>query len=336
VSGSLPVRKLTEQVLAKGRALELATLLEVLVPVARMRDLARKFGISPKGGFRIEKAPAHVLAPLLAELTDADKLEEVLLLLAPPRPVAAAPAAEVPADVSALLALREAELARTREELDRAREVAARGRERETELQRRVQQQDQELVLLRRQREAEAAEAAAAVPARPARSEPDWELRQQLRDLEDEREGFLAADAALRRQLAHNQSRMRELEESNAELEALLPKGRRRHRPVQPPPEAERRFRLPHFTPAFYKSLVGKERKAIERAMQAVLLFATEGHAYPGLEVKQLGGQDTWSLRASLGLRVYFRQIEDGDIEVLELADREDQHTTLRRLKERQ
>ena len=87
--------------------------------------------------------------------------------------------------------------------------------------------------------------------------------------------------------------------------------------------------------PSFYKSLVGKERKSVERAFQAILLFCTEGHAYPGLEVKQLGGQDTWSLRASLGLRVYFTQRPDGDIELLELADREDQHTTLRRLKER-
>ncbi len=66
-----------------------------------------------------------------------------------------------------------------------------------------------------------------------------------------------------------------------------------------------------------------------------MLVFCTEGHAYPGLEVKQLGGQDTWSLRASLGLRVYFRPLADGEIELLELGDREDQHTTLRRLKER-
>jgi hypothetical protein len=51
--------------------------------------------------------------------------------------------------------------------------------------------------------------------------------------------------------------------------------------------------------------------------------------------VKQLGGQDTWSFRASLGLRVYFRPVGDGDIELLELADREEQHTTLRRLKEK-
>ena len=37
----------------------------------------------------------------------------------------------------------------------------------------------------------------------------------------------------------------------------------------------------------------------------------------------------------NLGLRVYFRQRPDGDVEILEVADREEQHTTLRRLKER-
>ncbi|MCK5945323.1 MAG: hypothetical protein KAI24_25260, partial [Planctomycetes bacterium] len=87
--------------------------------------------------------------------------------------------------------------------------------------------------------------------------------------------------------------------------------------------------------PSFYKSLEGKERRSVERALHAILLFCTEGHGYPGLEVKPMGGQDTWSLRASLGLRVYFRPRPDGDIDVLELGDREDQNTTLRRLKER-
>jgi hypothetical protein len=121
-----------------------------------------------------------------------------------------------------------------------------------------------------------------------------------------------------------------------SELDALLPKGKRRRKPQpEPAPSDDRRFLLPRFLPSFYKSLEGKERKAVERAIQAVLLFCTEGHGYPGLEVKQMGGQDTWSLRASLGLRVYFRHRDGGEVEILELADREEQHTTLRRLKER-
>jgi hypothetical protein len=56
--------------------------------------------------------------------------------------------------------------------------------------------------------------------------------------------------------------------------------------------------------------------------MQAALLFCTEGPGYPGLEVKQLEGVDLWSLRA------------DGDVDFVALADREDQNTMLRRLKD--
>ncbi|MBL8723777.1 MAG: hypothetical protein JNK49_07005 [Planctomycetes bacterium] len=323
-----PPRKLTERVLAGAGQLPLASLLEWLVPVAALRGLARRFGLTPKGGFRLEKAPAHVLAPLLAELRDPEQLDAVFALLVPEAPAnpPAPVAAEAPAETLALLALREAELARTHADLAAAREAAQRAREREADLARRLAAAEEDL--------ARGAQGARPMPV--LRAEPETAaLAHRLHELEAERDGWQAADAALRRQLAHNQSRMRELEQQAAELEALLPKGRRR-RPPPPEPEPDRRFRVPYFEPSFYKSLVGKERKAVERAVQAVLLFCTEGHAYPGLEVKQLGGQDTWSLRASLGLRVYFRQRDDGDIEVLEIADREDQHTTLRRLKERQ
>lgn len=332
---AVPLRKLAERVLQKSGDLPLAMLLEHLVPVRALRELARTLGLTPKGGFRLEKASARVLAPLLAELRDGKQLDQVLALLLPPRPAEAnGPEADpaAAADSAALLALREAELARLREELERAREGASRARERETDLARRLQHAEQEAAV-QKQRATAGSRPAKDEPA--ARSDGDRDLRRRLRELEDEREGFQAADEALRRQLAHNQSRLRDLEEANAELEALVPKGRRKQKVAPPTVPDDRRFRLPHFLPAFYKSLDGKDRKSIERAFQAVLLFCTEGHSYPGLEVKQLGGQDTWSFRASLGLRVYFRQRDDGDIDLLELADREEQHTTLRRLKEK-
>lgn len=336
--GAVVLKKLGARVLAKGGDLPLALLLELLVPVARLRDLARRLGLSPKGGFRVDKAPAHLLAPLLAEQREPDRLDDVLRLLLPaadPRPdVAAAPAGDAAepaaAEAARVLALRAAESASLRDELARARESSARGLERESELARRLAQAEQQLVAVRRD--------LAQRPTAEAREAPrsDKELSRRLHDLENEREGFVAADAALRRQLAHNQSRLRELEATVVELEALLPKGKRRRKPPpEPQPSAERRFLLPRFLPSFYKSLEGKDRKAVERAFQAILLFCTEGHGYPGLEVKQMHGQDTWSLRASLGLRVYFRPLPEGEIELLELGDREDQHTTLKRLKER-
>lgn len=333
---AIVLKKLAERVLAKNGDVPLAQLLELLVPVRRLRDLARDLGLTPKGGFRVDKAPAHVLAPLLADVREPEPLDRILRALVPAaaddaddaEPAAAVDPA-VLAEARQLLSLRESELARLRDELARAREALARAQERERDHDRRADRLEHDLALLRRDR------GSRVEPVREAPSRDDKELLRRLHDLENEREGFVAADAALRRQAAFDQSRLRDLEQTVRELEELLPKGKRRRKPAPPePPPPPRRFLLPRFTAAFYKSLDGKEPRAVERAIQAVLLFCTEGHGYPGLEVKQLGGQDTWSLRASLGLRVYFRQ-GDGEIELLELGDREDQNTTLRRLKER-
>jgi hypothetical protein len=342
------LRRLAEKALADGQ-LPLAMLLEVMVPVVKLRELARGFGLSPKGGFRLERAPAHVLAPMLAELKEADRVDEVLAALVAGRggektPEAGAgdadgdPAPEAGAsvepDLAPRLRLKEADLERARGELERAREGVARSLERESELRQRLDHAEEEnrrlsAELLRRQTQ--------TPPRADAGGGELRHLQQVVRDLEIEIEARAATDEALRRQLAVDRSRVRGLEAELAELEAVLPKGRRRKKAPEPPPAepSDRRFVVPHFAPSFYRSLGDKDRRSIERAMQAILLFCTEGYAYPGLDVKQLGGQDTWSLRASLGLRVYFRRREDGDVEFLELANREDQHTTLRRLKDR-
>lgn len=330
----LLVRRLADEVL-RGRSLPLELLLEVLIPVRRLRALARQFGVSPKGGFRLDRAPARVLAPLLARLEDPAQLDEVLAELLQGRDAdgaasGGAKAAPEPAEPQPIVQLREQELQRARDELERARQAAARALEREAALRRELEQRDEEVQRLR----AELQRPRPSAPAPGGSGRDDSALLARLRDLEHEIEAREAADAALRRQLAVERSRLRAAEEENAELSRLVPPGRRR-RKQEPPPPPERRVVLPYFAPSFYRSLDGKDRRSVERAMLAILLFCTEGHSYPGLEVKQLGGQDTWSLRASLGLRVYFRPRADGDVEFLELADREDQHTTLRRLKDR-
>ena len=81
--GSLTLKKLAERVLEDDGRLPLALLLQHLVPVERLRQLAQKLGVTPKGGFRIDKAPARVLAAKLAEERDKQALDEVLALLVP-------------------------------------------------------------------------------------------------------------------------------------------------------------------------------------------------------------------------------------------------------------
>lgn len=337
-SSAITLKKLAEQVLKADGSMPLELLLVHLAPVERLREVAQNLGLSPKGGFRIEKAPARVLAPLLAEQREAKSLEEVLALLVPSsdEPESSDVSqlredAAAAAEARALLVLRDAEVGRLREELERSREGQGRARIREAELERQLDLVMEELAHAKRAVDDAKKDALAAPVVRE-----DKDHLHRLHELETEREGFLAADHAMRLQLARDRSRTRELEDEVAELESLIPASRRRKKkPMLPEPELQRRVLVPHFLPSFYKSLEGKERRSVERAIHAMLLFCTEGHGYPGLEVKQLGGQDTWSLRASLGLRIYFRNMEDGDIEVIELGDREDQNTTLRRLKER-
>lgn len=327
-------RRLAEQALRERATLSLSVLLETLVPVATLRVLAVELALSPKG-FRVERAPAKALAPALAACTDPAELERVVALLLPPAPAksqdeAAATSTDA-VDQSAALRLKEQEVRGLRDELERARESARRATERAEQFRQSLESERQELQQLR----AETKRLRGKQPVVKDQAGAERELQNRIHDLEQELAGRVAADEALRRQLAVEHTSVRSLQQEVAELEKLLPKGRRRKAAPPPPPPEPARFVLPHFGPHFYRSLEGKDRKSVERAMQAVLLFCTEGPAYPGLEVKKLGGQNTWSLRASLGLRVYFENRDDGDIDVLGLADREEQPTVLKRLKDR-
>jgi len=337
------VAALTREVLKGKGSLSWSLVLEASVPAEVMRELCREHGLSPKGGFRLEKAGPRVLAPLLAEQRDPKLIESLVEALraalqdvgdepSPRREDPVPPPTAVdPEGWKARFEHARAELQRREKQLERERTAGARHRQRAEQLARRLDQYEEREVMLQREiarLRRELAEASAP-PVAPGR---DDAARQ--RELERDLEALEVAEAGLRRRLAVARTRERELEEQVGELEALVPKGRRRRRRVEEPPQPAKRFVVPYLLPAFYKSLDGKERRSVERAVQALLLYATEGPAYPGLEVKQLGGQDTWSMRASLKLRIYFRPRDDGDIDVLALADREDQATMLRRLKE--
>jgi hypothetical protein len=323
------VDELVEQVLAGRGQVPFAALLALVVPVSSLRDVARGSGLNLRG-YRIDSAPADALARLLAESTDPRVLGEVctrfLARLERARPNPAQPAT---ADLEPMLRLKtqEAELAAS--QAARADEAAARLRAREAELLQRLER-DSELVA-RQRAEIEQLRRALEQSGRIAVPGPD---PRRVRELERELEVLAEAEQGLRRRMAELTATNRALREEVDDLAAKIPKGKRKKAPT-PAPSEPTLFRLPYLTPGFYKSLEGKDRRSAERAVAAVLLLCTEGPGYPGLEVKQIEGQALWSMRASLKLRVYFAYRSDGDVEVLALADREDQHTVLRRLRER-
>jgi hypothetical protein len=331
---TLDAKKLVAQVLEGGGTLSLVALLADAVPIERLRGLARAHGLAPKG-FRVEKAPAKALAEVLVDVRAPDLLEDAVELLIEVLQSGSGPAEpKAPgagADLRPMLELRARELAEARDRLASAYEQAARQRAKEDDLHRALESERSAAIRVRV--ELEAARLRAQAPSVGNVGESMHEPR--LRELERSLEEAAVVEAALRLRMAEQQTKLNGLAQEVQELEALLPKGKRRK---APPPELKlqkERLRVPYFTGAFYRSLADKERRAIEQAFWAIFTLCSEGPAYPGLEVKQLEGVGLWSLRASLKLRVYFRFRSDGDVEIEQLADREDQNTTLRRLKDR-
>lgn len=331
-AGRPAARLLVEKLLEGGGSVPLVILLQTCVRVSRLRGLVRKLGLSPKGGFRVGTARVEVLAGILAEVKDPRQLDEIFEMLVVADEKSAPPGRGAAAmDLQPVLQLRGQELATVQRELEKARDVTARLRIREGELGRRLALERENAARLRGE-VGSARQKLESVPKAPAREENQ---DRRVRELEREIDALNEAIQGLHRMLALRASRVRDLEEQISELGTSAPKPRRGKALPAGSPQRTKRFQMPHFKGSYYKSLEGKDRRSAERALQAILLFCTEGHGYPGLEVKQIEGQRLWSLRASRKLRVYFDMRDDGDVEVLALVDREDQHTALRRLKDR-
>ncbi len=331
----IDIDPLVGEALKQGGKLSFATLVAHFVSLEAIREVARKHGLTPKGGFRIERAPARILAPLIAESKDAEVVRDawraVVAAIAPSHPETAKADEGALAGLESVLRLKEQELDQLRVTLESKDDQATRQREKETELSRKLQLEIEKGA--RQYSEIEDLQRQAAVT--PGSDVGSSDQRRVIHELERDLETLGEAESGLRRLLALRAARISDLEAEVTDLETKVPKSRRRKAPKPEAPPLSDGFRLPHFTPAFDKSLEGKDRRSVEKAIQSSLLFCTEGPSYPGLEVKQMEGQELWSLRASLKLRVYFQIREDGDVDFLALADREDQNTLLRRFKER-
>ena len=326
--------KLREEWLANGGRVSIAALLDVLVPVPKLRELAQKHGLSPKG-FRIDTAPAKVLVPLLAEHEVAEVREDVCDLLGAAmvpevEPDGGEPAPASP-DLRPLFKLRESELREARGQLDKCRAVNERLRRRGDKQARTLQREKERVVTLRAQLAAVQKSVEQQAERPPAVDRDLWTRTQALeRELDEQSQ----IEQQHRMKAAEQAALLRERDERIAELEELVPKGRQKKRKAQPPAPPPG-FIVPHFTASFLKSLQNKDRRSIEHAYQAVFLYCAEGPRYPGLQVKSLEPSNVWSLRASRRLRVYFRPRPDGDADILELIDRQEQDKMLRNYREK-
>ena len=210
----------------------------------------------------------------------------------------------------------------------RQRRTAARARDRETE-RRAGCSAPAEVLLLHREI---ARFRGRRVPTRPGpTTAPPTPPLLNACDLEVERDGFMprptrrCADAS-RTTIAAARTRKR----SPPSSRCLAAEGKT-------PPQAAAGTTLPAeggasccrgSPPRSTSRFEGKERKAIERVPgdPAVL----HRPRLPGLRGEADRRQDTWSLRASLGLRVYFRQSPTATSSCSNSGDRGGRHTTLR------
>lgn len=330
-SNRVDAKKLLEEALAHHGRVSLSRLLAAVVPVARLRELAKSLGLTPKGGHRIDRAKGQVLAGLLADATRAKVLEAACGLLAEHLEPPAVEDQPRKATDGAALERKERELSAAREELHKAREITSRQRQRLEELDHVRQRGQEQMARLRGEVERLNRQLGGKQSTSAEVKDQAVQIHELLRELDE----LTQVETDQRRLLAAQQARIRELEEQVAELLSLVPRGRRKKEPPPAPPPLPERFRRPYFTQSFYKSLENKDRRSVEAAYQAILLFCTEGPGYPGLQVKQLESP-IWSFRAALKLRVYFTNRPDGDVDILELADRQEQSTVLRRLREKQ
>ncbi len=239
-------RVLLEEALSNRGRVSVARLLEAVVPVGKLRELAKNVGLSPKGGYRIDRAPGHILAPLVADKEHAQVMEAACSLLADYL-IQAKPEGKGKAkaktkakakrnknqrpDLQPVLERKERELDEIRDELQKAREVANRQRLRLEELDHGRQRDKEQRARLKGEVERLGRQ------ARDQRSTPaevrdqTVEIHQLLRELEE----LAQVENQQRRLLAERQAKIRDLEERVAELLPLVPKGRRKKK--EPPPE---------------------------------------------------------------------------------------------------
>jgi hypothetical protein len=92
---------------------------------------------------------------------------------------------------------------------------------------------------------------------------------------------------------------------------------------------------VPVLTPEFYASIDRCDPRVVRTAFEKLLLLAQDLH-HPGLDAKPLQGADgLYRIFVAQDIRLMYRRLPGGRLEILSLIDREDLDRYLRQYKTR-
>jgi len=198
-------------------------------------------------------------------------------------------------------------------------------------------QRDERLSQYKRDLDRAQADLRAAREAKAAlEAERDRDARALLRSRESE-------VGELRREVAALQLELREARRREADLASQL-------RTLEAPPHASLRapqeapataaepassFQVPHFTDEFYESIEEWDGRILRSTFEKVLLLAND-FAHPSLDAKRIQGADgLYRIKIGTDVRLFYRRMPNGGIEVLSLIDRENLERYVRTYKRR-
>ena len=100
-------------------------------------------------------------------------------------------------------------------------------------------------------------------------------------------------------------------------------------------PEPSDPWLLPVFSGEFYESVRGWDPRVLQTAFEKVLLLA-QSRSHPGLDAKPIQGVERlYRIYVARDVRLFYRRMPDGRMEILSLIDREDLDRYIRAYKSR-
>jgi len=184
-------------------------------------------------------------------------------------------------------------------------------------------------------RDGRLAQARADLAGTERRLRASEESRQALlatrdRDALAEARHHMAEAARLAREMEGVQADLARARQREAELLSMLKQAQAAPAPTPaairetPPPDAGSSFLIPVFSAEFYDSIRRWDAHMVRAAFEKVLLLS-QNLAHPGLDAKPMEGADgLYRIRVAQDVRLFYRRLHAGRLEILSLIDRED------------